>query len=213
MLLHVALDFPRELDVVTDVEVHAEVHELANAAVVERVKTLHDHDVGRLDLLRGVEGAVDVVVDRLLDGLAGLEGGELLEHEVEVVLGAVQRGALRHLAAFAVVQVVVVKADDGHVVRDEGVGLPATAVEAAPERPNIGATEVLDKPPHEGALAAARPMSTIGSSLSPRAIDGTVDAACLRRKVGVRRTVNASATERSASARTRNRAMTKAWRG
>ena len=54
-LLHVTLNLPGELNLVRDVEVDREIHELAHTLVVERVKALDDHDVGRLDLLRGVK--------------------------------------------------------------------------------------------------------------------------------------------------------------
>merc|ERR1740130_1272413 len=164
-LLHVALDLPGELDLIRDVEVDREVHEIAHARVVERVEALDDHDVGRLDLLRGVEGAVHVVVDRLLDRLARLERGKLLVHEVEVVLGAVESGALGHLAALAVVEVVVIEADHGHVVRHEGVGLPAVAVaEAAAERADVRAAEVL----HEAVRWTVNAVTTGASSASAR---------------------------------------------
>ena len=79
---HVTLDLPRELDVVGDVEVDLEVEHVANALVREGVEALEDEDVRGLDLLRGVEHAGDVVVDRLLDGLALLERLDLVVHEV-----------------------------------------------------------------------------------------------------------------------------------
>merc|ERR1719313_2481263 len=69
-LLHVALDLPRELDLVRDVEVDLEVEQLLHALVKERVQTLDDQDFRGLDLLRRVEEPGHVVVDRLLDGFA-----------------------------------------------------------------------------------------------------------------------------------------------
>lgn len=97
-LHHVALDLPRELDLVRDVEVDGEVKEVAHALVHERVQPLDDDDRGCLDLLGGVQGAVDVVVDGLHHALARLEVAELLVHEVEPLLFSVQRGPARHLA-------------------------------------------------------------------------------------------------------------------
>ncbi len=44
-LLHVALDLPCELDLVTDVQVDAEVVQLAHALVVEGVEALQHHDL------------------------------------------------------------------------------------------------------------------------------------------------------------------------
>eukprot|EP00968_Pinguiococcus_pyrenoidosus_P021712 scaffold2893_cov254-Pinguiococcus_pyrenoidosus.AAC.22 len=154
-LLHVTLDLPRELDVVADVEIDAEVDELLHAIVGEGVQTLDDDNRGRHDLLRLVQGAVDVVVDGLLDGLSPLERGNVLVHEVEALLRRVQGGLAGLLAALAVVQVVVVQADHGGLVADERVGLPAAVAEAAAKRSDLISAEDLREAAHEGALAAA----------------------------------------------------------
>ena len=124
---HVALDLPRELDLVRDVEVDLEVEQVAHALVVEGVQALDDEDLGGLDPLRRVEEPGHVVVDGLVDGLALAQRLDLLVHEVEVLAALVERGDLLDLAAVAVVGVVVVEADDGGHVGDEGVGVGVAA--------------------------------------------------------------------------------------
>lgn len=99
-LHHVPLDLPRELDLVGDVQVDREVEQVAHALVDEGVEALDDDDGGGLDLLGGVQGAVDVVVDGLHHALPVLEVVELLEHEVELLLVGVQGGPARHLVLF-----------------------------------------------------------------------------------------------------------------
>lgn len=96
-LHHVPLDLPCELDLVRDVKVDGEVEQFAHALVDEGVEALDDDDGGGLDLLRGVQGPVDVVVDGLLDALAVLEVVELLVHEVKLLLLGVEGGPARHL--------------------------------------------------------------------------------------------------------------------
>ena len=97
-LLHVPLDLPRELDLVRDVKVDGEVQQVAHALVHEGVEPFDDNDRGRFDLLRGVQGAVDVVVNGLLHGLAGLEVAKVLVHEVEPLLVGVKSGLPRYLS-------------------------------------------------------------------------------------------------------------------
>lgn len=96
-LHHVPLDLPRELDLVRDIQVDGEVQQVAHAVVDERVEALDNDDRGGLDLLGGVQRAVDVVIYRLHDRLASLEVAQLLVHEVESLLVRVQRGLARHL--------------------------------------------------------------------------------------------------------------------
>ena len=50
---------------------------------------------------------INVVVDRLLHGLAGLERGELLVHQIEVVFGAIEGSAAGHLDVRAVERALV----------------------------------------------------------------------------------------------------------
>ena len=147
-LLHVALNLPGKLDVVRDVQVEAEVQQVAHSRVVHGVQALDDDNGGGLNGLRGVEGSVDVVVDGLLYRLAALQGGELLVHEVEVVLASVQRGELGHLSPGTVVQVEVVQADHGRLVGYEGVGLPRFG-ETAAEGAHRLAAEDVGQPSHE----------------------------------------------------------------
>ena len=96
-LHHIPLDLPRELDLVRDVEVDREVQQVAHALVDEGVEPLDDDNGGGLDLLGGVEGPVDVVVDGFHDALPVLEVVELLVHEVELLLLGVEGGPARHL--------------------------------------------------------------------------------------------------------------------
>mmetsp|Transcript_16818 Transcript_16818/g.40227 ORF Transcript_16818/g.40227 Transcript_16818/m.40227 type:complete len:217 (-) Transcript_16818:220-870(-) len=155
-LLHVALDLPVELHIGADVEVQAEVDEVTNALVDEGVKALDDDDGSGLDLLGRVERSVDVVVDGLHDGLAVLEGLHVLEHEVELLLGGVERGEAGDLAAAAVVEMVVVEADDGGHVGHEGVRLPSVGrAEASAEGTALITAEGGGDATHEGGLSAA----------------------------------------------------------
>ena len=112
-LLHITLDLPVELDLVGDVKVEREVEEVTDTLVEHGVKTLNDDDGGGLDGLGGVEGTIDVVVDGLGDGLAILECLDLLVHEVKVVLTLIEGGESRYLTAVTVVQMEIIKADDG----------------------------------------------------------------------------------------------------
>ena len=135
-LLHVTLDLPVQLDLVADVKVQRKVKKTTDTLVKHGVKTLNDDDGGGLNGLGSVKSTVDVVVDGLGDGLAVLQGLDLLVHEVKVVLALVEGGEAGHLAAIAVVEMEVIEADDGGEVGDEGVGLPSAVVEAAAEGSN-----------------------------------------------------------------------------
>ena len=88
-----------------------------------------------------------------------MEGGvKRNAHEVKVLRGGVERGHLSLLAAVAVQAVVVVEADDGGLLGDEGVGLGV----AACRRLGVSAKEA-GHTAHEGGLAAAcrRPRSPL----------------------------------------------------
>ena len=135
-LLHITLDLPVQLDLVTDVKVQREVKKTTDTLVKHGVKTLNDDDGGGLNGLGGVQSTVDVVVDGLRDRLAILQGLDLLVHEVEVVLALIEGGKTGLLAAIAVVEMVIIEADDGGKIGDEGVGLPSAVVEAAAEGSN-----------------------------------------------------------------------------
>jgi hypothetical protein len=80
-----------------------------------------------VDLLGGVQKARHVVVDGLVDGLALLEGLDLVVHQVKVLGLGVQGGDAGLAAALAVEAVVVVQADDGGHVGDEGVAVGVAA--------------------------------------------------------------------------------------
>eukprot|EP01083_Nonionella_stella_P288395 981374_1 len=154
-LLHITLDLPVELDIRADVEVKGEVNELAHALINEGVKSLNDDDRGGLNLLRGVHGSVHVVVDGLHDGLSVLKRLDVLEHEVELLLGGVQGGEARDLAALAVVEMVIIEADDGGHVGDEGVGLPSSlSSESSSEGSALLSAEGGGHATHEGGLSA-----------------------------------------------------------
>ena len=70
---------------------------------VSRVPKRDDVGFLRASRLSTLLLAVDVIIDGLLDRLARLELGELLVHEVEVVLREVEGGPLGHLAALAII--------------------------------------------------------------------------------------------------------------
>ena len=151
----VALRLPRELNLVGDVQVDAQVERGVDAAVVERVKALEDHDGRRGHLLVRVELAGDVVVDGLGHSLARLQVGDVRRHLVPVLALLVERGdavgVLRvGRTARAVPLVVVVQADDRGHLRDERVGLTANVKHLRL------AAEDGSQAAHEGRLAAAR---------------------------------------------------------
>mmetsp|Transcript_11820 Transcript_11820/g.16430 ORF Transcript_11820/g.16430 Transcript_11820/m.16430 type:complete len:410 (+) Transcript_11820:397-1626(+) len=155
-LFHITLDLPGELDLIGDVEVNSEIKQLSHTIIKHGVEALNNHDRGGLDLLGGVQGTVDVVVDGLLDGLAGLELLQLFVHEVEVVLLLVKSGQTRNLTAVSVVQMVVIEADNCCGRRHKGVGLPATIAEATTKHLHTISAEHASKTAHEGGLTAAR---------------------------------------------------------
>ena len=102
-LFHITLDLPVELDLVGDVKVEGEVKKVANTVVVHGVKTFENDDRGGFNGLGSVEGSIDVVVNGLGDSLSFLEGLDLLEHEVEVVLFGVKSSSLGDLTSLTVV--------------------------------------------------------------------------------------------------------------
>ena len=156
-LFHITLDLPVELDLIGDIKVKGEVKKVTDTFVVHRVKTFEDDDRGRLDLLRSVKSSVDVVVDGLHDGLSVLEGVDLLVHEVEVILKRVQGGESRNLTSLTVVKMVIIKADDGGEVRDQGVGFPSIrGIESSSKRSDNISSEDAGKTTHEGGLSASR---------------------------------------------------------
>ena len=79
---HVALNLPRKLNLVGDVQVNLEIKHVAHALVGERVKTFEDEHLRGFNLLRRVEHARDVVVDRLIDSLTLLERLDLFVHQI-----------------------------------------------------------------------------------------------------------------------------------
>lgn len=119
------------------------------------MKALDDNNWGGLDLLGGVKGSVDVVVDRLHDALSLLKRLDVLEHEVELLLGRVERSEARDLAALAIIKVVVIEADHSGHVRDKGVRLPSAVTKSATEGSALISAEGGGHATHEGGLSAA----------------------------------------------------------
>lgn len=113
------------------------------------MKPFDDEDLGGLDELWRVEQPGDVVVDGLIHGLPFLESLNLLVHQVEVVGPRVERGDALLLPPGPVEGVVVVEADHGGGVADEGVGVGVPA-----PRGLRRAAKHAGEPPHEGALPA-----------------------------------------------------------
>mmetsp|Transcript_58317 Transcript_58317/g.123752 ORF Transcript_58317/g.123752 Transcript_58317/m.123752 type:complete len:254 (+) Transcript_58317:157-918(+) len=132
---HVSLHLPSKLHIVDDVYVNAEVQLRASALVVERMQTFEDHHLIRLDELRSVFVASIMIIDRLIYGLPLLEGLDLGAHEFEVVLASVQCRELRDLAAKAVVDVIVVEADDSHDITDGRVPRGYLSAKSAQDAP------------------------------------------------------------------------------
>mmetsp|Transcript_138620 Transcript_138620/g.241068 ORF Transcript_138620/g.241068 Transcript_138620/m.241068 type:complete len:458 (+) Transcript_138620:220-1593(+) len=154
---HITLDLPGELDAVGDIQVDGEIQQTGDTVVKKRVQTLNDHDGGRINLLRGVKGTVDVVVDGLGNALAGPQSVELLVHQIEVVLTLVQSGQTSHLATRAVVQMVVIQAHHGGLRGHQGVGLPTGGrTESTAEGSGGTIAEDAGQTAHESGLTAAR---------------------------------------------------------
>jgi hypothetical protein len=124
-LFHITLDLPVQFDLVGDVEVERKVEKVTHAGVVHGVKTLDDDDRSRLDGLGCVKGTVNVVVNWLGDAFSFLEFLQLLVHEVEVVLKRVEGSEATDFAAIAVVEMVIIKAQNGREVRHKTVGFPS----------------------------------------------------------------------------------------
>lgn len=91
-----------------------------------------------------------MVVDGLLHTLALLERLDVLVHEVKVLRGGVQRSDALLLAAKAVKGVVVIEADDGRHLGDEGVGIGVAAGRGLGVRAEHGRHAA-----HEGGLSAS----------------------------------------------------------
>lgn len=155
-LFHVTLDLPVKLDIGGNVKVKAEVKKFKNTGVVHGVKTLENDDRGGLDGFRSVKSTVDVVVNGLGDGLSFLERLDLFVHQVEVVLKGVQGGQTSHLTSISVVQVVVVKANDGGEVGNQSVSLPSSLSKSSTKRTNNISSEDAGEAAHESGLSAAR---------------------------------------------------------
>ena len=94
-----------------------------HAVVGERVQAFQNQNFRGDNLFSRVKNASHVVVDRLLDRFAFLQGFDLFVHQVKVLLFQVERGQARFLTALTVVQVVVIQAQDGGGVRDQSVGI------------------------------------------------------------------------------------------
>ena len=112
-LFHVTLDLPVKLDLRRDVEVKSEVKEITNTFVVHGVETFENDDRGGFNGLGSVERSIDVVVDWLADSLSVLESLNLLVHQIEVVFFRVKGGETGLLTALSVIEMVIVKANDG----------------------------------------------------------------------------------------------------
>ena len=90
--LHVPLDLPRELNLIANIQIKAEIKQIPDPRIVHGVEALYDDDGGGLDSFGGVEGAVDVVVDGLGDCLAVLQ---VAEHLLLLLLGVRERNVGR----------------------------------------------------------------------------------------------------------------------
>lgn len=69
-LSHITLDLPGKLDLVRDVEIDAEIHQVVDAVIKEWVQAFNDQDLRGINALRGVQESRNVVVDRLINSLA-----------------------------------------------------------------------------------------------------------------------------------------------
>ena len=97
-----------------------------------------------------------MIVNGLGNTLSVLQGLNLLEHKVEVVLTGVKSSKSRFLTAITVVKMVVIKANDSGKVRNKGVGLPSTVVKSSSERSNNISSKDGSKTTHEGRLSTSR---------------------------------------------------------
>jgi len=154
-LFHITLDLPVELHLGADVKVETEVNEVTDTLIDEGVKALNDNDGGGFNLFGFIECSIDVVVDGLHDGLALLERLDMLEHEIEALLGGVECGKAGDLASSTVVEMVIIKADDGGHVGNEGVGLPSAIAKSTAKGPALITAKGGGDTSHEGRFAAA----------------------------------------------------------
>jgi hypothetical protein len=155
-LFHITLDLPVQLDIGGDVKVKAEVKKTTDTVVVHGVKTLENDDRGGFDGFGSVKSSVDVVVNGLGNRLSVLEGLDLFEHQVEVVLERVQGSQTTFLSAISVVGVEVVKANDGGEVGNQSVSFPSSVSESSSKRTHNISSEDAGKAAHESGLSATR---------------------------------------------------------
>ncbi len=132
-LFHITLDLPVELHLWADVEVETEVNKVTDTLIDEGVKSLNDNDGGGFNLFGFIECSIDVVVNGLHDGLALLECLDVLEHEIEALLGGVECGKAGDLTSATVVEMVIIQTDDSGHVRNESVRLPSAIAESTAE--------------------------------------------------------------------------------
>ncbi len=122
----VALHLPVAAKLLGRVEVDAHVEHLAQLRVGEGVQPLGDHEPPGREVLGRGERAVDVRVVRLHDRLALAQVAEVLREDVEVVAVRMQRRDVPLGPLLAVVPVIVVGAEVGHLVvaehADEAAG-------------------------------------------------------------------------------------------
>ena len=97
-----------------------------------------------------------MVVNGLGDSLSVLQGLNLLEHEIEVVLTGVKGGKSALLTSITVVKMVIIKADNSGEVRNKGVGLPSAVSMSSSEGSNDISSKDGSETTHEGGLSTSR---------------------------------------------------------
>mmetsp|Transcript_19235 Transcript_19235/g.28327 ORF Transcript_19235/g.28327 Transcript_19235/m.28327 type:complete len:227 (+) Transcript_19235:677-1357(+) len=156
-LLHITLDLPVKLNIIRDIKVKGEVKKVTYALVVHGVKSLENDDRGGLNSLGGIKGSVYVVVNGLFDGVSVLQGLDLLEHQVEVVLLGVKSGKSGLLTSVTVVRMVIIKTDDSGKIGNKGVGLPSILrIESSSKGSYNISSEDVGKTTHESGLSTTR---------------------------------------------------------
>ena len=68
-LCHITLDLPGEFDFVRNIKINAEINQIVDTVVVERMQTFNDKDLRRCDIFRGIQKSRNMVVNGLGNAL------------------------------------------------------------------------------------------------------------------------------------------------
>ena len=124
-LVHIAQQASGQADIIRRGDIDLQIQAIAHLFIAEQMDAFHDDHIGRRNVARIAAAAVDgEIVDRPLDGLAGLQRGEVLGQKtmiarlgmVEIEVGRIKVG-LR-----AMVRIVIVFGQDKRAQGRGGLG-------------------------------------------------------------------------------------------